>query len=218
MTKRRDKKLVVLRGAMEAARNFSRFNLRRSLPFLQRLASLQRTRFVDHPLEEAANRGVVQRTGVGAFGVIQHIFLAIRLIYRQTHGALQTTDFDGASRSLVEKIEKLAIDGVDAAAPIFDRFRCHHLPSLAGRLTPSRPARFKRPTRSPTASAAASADEDCSTAATIAEPTTAASAIPPSTATCDGSETPNPTAMGKRVCARTRRTSSGRPAGSASRV
>src|ERR1700689_4821118 len=158
MTKRRDKKLGVPRGAMEAATNSSRFNLRRSLPFLQSFPGLQRTRFVDHPLVEAANRGVVQRTGVGAFGVIQHILLAIRLIYRQTHGPLQTADFDGASHSLVENFEKLAIDGVDAAAPIFDRFRCHASPSLARRLTPSRPARFKRPTSSPTASAAASAE------------------------------------------------------------
>ncbi len=57
-----------------------------------------------------------------------------------------------------------------------------------------------------------------STSAISAEPTTAASAIPPSTVTCVGNEMPNPTAIGNAVNFRARRTSAGNSAGSASRV
>src|SRR5205823_2631292 len=51
---------------------------------------------------------------------------------------------------------------------------------------------------------------------TSAEPTTAASAKPPRTETCAGSEIPKPTAIGSRVTARARRRSAGRSSGSAS--
>ena len=64
---------------------------------------------------------------------------------------------------------------------------------------PSRAARFSTRIRSATASAAASGDAAFSISATSADPTTAASAIPPSTVTCVGSEIPKPTAIGSVV-------------------
>src|SRR5487761_939609 len=67
--------------------------------------------------------------------------------------------------------------------------------------------------RSATAAAAALADEAFSISATSAEPTTTASAIPPSTVTCVGNDIPNPTAIGNDVNLRTRRTIAGNSSG-----
>ena len=56
-----------------------------------------------------------------------------------------------------------------------------------------------------------------SISATRADPTTAASAIPPSTDTCSGDEIPKPTASGSFVKRRTRRASAGSSSGSEAR-
>ena len=58
------------------------------------------------------------------------------------------------------------------------------------------PAPFSRRIRRRTRAAASSALAAFSISSTSAEPTTAASAMPPSTATCAGSEIPKPTAIG----------------------
>ena len=86
------------------------------------------------------------------------------------------------------------------------------------RLTPERAADFSSRIRSATATAAASGVAAFSISAISAEPTTAASAIPPNTVTCVGSEMPKPTAIGNDVNFRARRTNAGNSAGSSSRA
>src|SRR5580698_7829023 len=95
--------------------------------------------------------------------------------------------------------------------------RRHYEASLLRRLTPVRAADFSRRMRSATAAAATSGVAAFSISAISAEPTTAASAIPPSTVTCVGSEMPKPTATGSVVNFRARRISAGNCAGSSAR-
>src|SRR5262249_20328106 len=118
-----------------------------------------------------------------------------------------------ALRPLVQQFHQLAVDFVDFAAPIFDG----HGPG-SRRLIPCSPACFSIRTRSATASRAASTLGAFSISCTSAEPTTAASARPPSTETCPGSEIPNPTATGSEVAFLTRRSSAGKSSGSVSFV
>src|SRR5690242_7346857 len=84
------------------------------------------------------------------------------------------------------------------------------------RLTPSLAASFNFFTRAATASAASLAEDAFSIFATSDEPTTTASAIPPKTVTCAGTEIPKPTAMGRAVNLRTRRRLAGNSSGSES--
>src|SRR5271169_6114466 len=132
---------------------------------------------------------------------------------------LLVADFDRAFGALIQQRHEFQINFIYAAAPIIDAHDGFSLPAGIPRwLTPDLPACFKLRIKFATASAAASGVAAFSISATIAEPTTAASAMPPRTETCVGSEMPNPTAIGSRVAFRARRTSAGSSSGKASRV
>src|SRR5580658_329594 len=132
---------------------------------------------------------------------------------------LLVADFERAIRALVQQRHEFQIDFIDAAAPIINAHDGFSLPAGIPRwLTPDLPACFKLRIKFATASAARSGEAAFSISATMAEPTTAASAMPPRIVTWVGSEMPKPTAMGRRVCWRTRRTKAGRSSGSGSRV
>jgi hypothetical protein len=74
--------------------------------------------FVDDALEEAANGGVGERTGIGAFGVFEDFALAVGLVEREVLGSLKFPDFEGAVGALVEEFDEFAVDLIDTAAPI----------------------------------------------------------------------------------------------------
>src|SRR5271154_6691872 len=132
---------------------------------------------------------------------------------------LLVADFDRAFGALIQQRHEFQINFIYAAAPIIDAHDGFSLPAGIPRwLTPDLPACFKLRIKFATASAARSGVAAFSISATMAEPTTAASAMPPRTVTCVGNEIPKPTAMGRRVCWRTRRTKAGRSSGRSSRV
>src|ERR1700674_3117323 len=152
--------------------------------------------FIDDALEEAANRSVGERAGIDALGVFEDFALAIGLIQRETFGLLKFADFEGATGTLVEELDEFAVDFIDLATPVGES---HGATS-----------RRERPW------VAACTDFAFSISETRTEPTTAASARPPSTETWPGREMPKPTAMGSCVTARARRISAGRSSGRAS--
>src|SRR5438132_7808607 len=51
-------------------------------------------RFVNDPLEQAADRGIGQRTEIIALGVLQHFLLAVRLVQRNFRFLLELADFN----------------------------------------------------------------------------------------------------------------------------
>ncbi len=83
--------------------------------------ALGRARFVDDALEEAADRGVGQRAGIGALGVFQDFALAVGLIKRKILRLLELADFQRATGALIEKLDEFAVDFIDAAPPITER-------------------------------------------------------------------------------------------------
>jgi hypothetical protein len=83
--------------------------------------ALGAARFVDDALEEAADRGIGQRSGIGALGVLQDFALAVGLIKRKILRLLEFADFECATGSLVEKLDELAVDVIDAASPITEQ-------------------------------------------------------------------------------------------------
>src|SRR5437762_3289490 len=186
-----------------------------------------RARLVNDALKQTANSGVGQRPGIVAFRVGQHFDFTLRLIQRDVCLLLELADFERAARALVEKLNELLVDFVDAAAPIGEIHGATFPKKLPGpsarRERPWRAACFKTRTFSDRADAAASmalADAPdlvaFSISETSAEPTTAASARPPRTETSPGSEMPKPTATGRCVTPRARRKSAGRSSGKAS--
>ena len=117
-------------------------------------------------------------------------------------------------RALVQQLDQLAVDLVDFATPVFDA----HWPG-SRRLIPVHAGLFQHSHARGHAPPRAASDVAArSISCTSAEPTTAASANPPSTETCPGSEMPKPTAIGSEVTRRTRRTSAGKSSGSDSFV
>src|SRR5260370_18334467 len=154
-------------------------------------------RFVNDALEEAADRRVRQRARIIAFGILQPLVLAVRLIQRNFRRLLELADFKRTLGALVQKLNELLVDFVDAASPVT---QVHGTTSRRER--PWRAASLSDRTRSESATAAASTDFAFSISETSAEPTTAASARPPRTETCPGSEMPKPTAMGSCVTRR----------------
>ena len=187
--------------------------------FFMLRGALQRSRLVNNSLEQPPDRGIGQRPRIRALHIPQNFVLARRLIDRQSLQMFLVADLQRAMRALVQQRHEFQINFIYVAAPIIDAHDGFSLPAGIPRwLTPDLPACFKVRIKFATASAARSGVAAFSISATIAEPTTAASAMPPSTETCVGSEIPNPTAIGKRVCCRTRRTSAGKSSGNASRV
>src|SRR5216683_5191007 len=168
-------------------------------------------RFVNDALEEAADRRVRQRARIIAFGILKHLVLAVRLVQRNFRRLLEPADFKSTLRALVQKLNELLVDFVDAASPVT---QVHGATSRRER--PCRAASLSDRTRSASAVAPPSTDFAFSISETSAEPTTAASAKPPSTETWPGSEMPKPTAMGSCVTLRVRRKSAGRSSGKAS--
>jgi hypothetical protein len=74
--------------------------------------------FVNDAFEQAADGGVGQRAGIGAFGVGKDFVFAFGLIEREVGRLFQLADFEGAAGTLVEKLDELFVDFVDAAAPV----------------------------------------------------------------------------------------------------
>src|SRR3984957_18599122 len=171
-----------------------------------------RARFVDDALEEAADRGIGQRSGIGALGVLQDFALAVGLIKRKILRLLELADFERAAGALVEKLDEFAVDVIDALPPITEQ--AHSATSRRDR--PWRAASFSERMRAASAVAAPSTDFAFSISLTNAEPITAASARPPSTETWPGKEMPKPTAMGSVVMARAPRSRAGSSSGSES--
>src|SRR5215472_1493197 len=174
--------------------------------------------FVDDALEQAADGRVGERAGIVGFGVRQHFVFALGLIKRDMGRLLELANFERALRTLVEQLDELLVDFVDAPPPVG---KVHGATSRRER--PWRAACFRARTLSASAEEAASMALPVapdlvalSISETSAEPTTAASARPPRTETWPGSEIPKPTARGSCVAARARRTSAGRSSGSAS--
>src|SRR6266853_2557927 len=187
----------------------------RSLTFLFHVVlhhrAFHRTRFIQDALEQAPNRRIGKRPGIGAHRCVENVFLTVRLIQRLTRGMLDAPNFDHAVRALVQELHESPVNFIDFAAPVFDAH-----PRGSRRLIPATAAPFNNLTRAASASAAASTVPARSISSTSAEPTTAASANPPSTDTCPGSEMPNPMAMGRSVTRRTRRASAGNSSASCS--
>src|SRR5713101_8230833 len=174
-------------------------------------AALDRARFVNDSLEQPPHRLMRERAGIGGFSAFQHFPFAIGLIEREVFLLLVAADFHGAARPFVQQLDELAVDLINAAAPVVD---FHGAASL--RLRPRRAASLKPRTRLAREAAAASGVAARAISVTRAEPMTAASARPPRIETCPGREMPNPTAIGSEVIFRTRRSSAGRSSGSAS--
>src|SRR2546427_8331451 len=156
-----------------------------------------RARFVNDPLEQPPDCCLGARPAVRALHAFEHFAFALRLIERLMFRLLYVPDFDGAARPLVQQLDELLVDLIDAAAPLIDGHG-----ATSRRLIPCRAASFSARTRSPRAAAAASGDFARSISFTSAEPTTAASASPPRIETCPGSDMPKPTAMGDRKSTR----------------
>src|SRR5271168_562738 len=180
--------------------------------------AFRRARFVDDAFEEPPNRRIRERPLIRALGVLQNFSLSLRLIQRQIRRLLQLPDCQRAFRAFVQQFHKFLVQLVDAAPPIA---QVHGAPSLrctdtSRRESPCRAASFSKRMRILSASAAASTLFAFSISETSAEPTTAASASPPSTETCPASEIPNPTAIGSCVTLRALRKSAGKSSGSAS--
>src|SRR6267142_1747748 len=74
--------------------------------------------FVDDALEETANGGVGERAGIDALGIFQDFALSLGLIERKILGLLEFADFESAAGTLVEQLDKFAIDFIDLAAPV----------------------------------------------------------------------------------------------------
>src|SRR5580700_9852524 len=194
------------------------FRATRSSFFMMRSA-FERARLINNSLEKPPNRGIGQRPRIRALDIPQNFVLPRRLIDRQTLQMFLVADLESAIGALVQQRQEFQINFIYAAAPIIDAHDGFSLPAGIPRwLTPDLPACFKVRIKFPTASAARSGVAAFSISATIAEPTTAASAMPPRRVTCVGCEIPNPTAIGKRVRCRTRRTNAGKSSGRASRV
>src|ERR1700675_3498617 len=154
-------------------------------------------RFVNDALEKAADRGVRKRAAVVARGVGQNLVFTRRLVNRHAGSLFQASHFESALRTLIQKLNDFFVNLIHALPPVGD---VHGVASR--RDNPRRPASFNTLTRSRSAAEAASIDEAFSISETSAEPTTAASARPPSTETWPGSEMPKPTATGNCVTAR----------------
>src|SRR5258708_19285828 len=103
---------------------------------------------------------------------------------------LDAPDYDYAVDALVQELYESPVNFIDFAAPVFDAH-----PRGSRRLIPATAAPFNNLTRAASASAAASTVPARSISSTTAEPTTAASATPPSIDTWPRAEIPKPSPM-----------------------
>src|SRR5580765_2755645 len=86
--------------------------------------------FVNDALEQAANGGIGERSFVIVLGIFDDFLLAIGLIERKIGLLLQSADFQRALRAFVQKLDQLAVDVVDLAAPVSE---AHGRPRRGGR-------------------------------------------------------------------------------------
>src|SRR5215468_1775467 len=121
-----------------------------------------------------------------ARGVRQHFVFTRWLVNRHPGSLFEAPNLERALRTLVEKLNQFFVDLIHALPPVGN---VHIVASR--RESPWRPASFNTLTRSRSAVEAASTEEAFSISATSAEPTTAASARPPSTETWPGRAIPN---------------------------
>jgi hypothetical protein len=107
---------------VESARRRRRIN--RCLAFFFPVAAvhyraLDRSCFIQDPLEQAANRRVRKRPGIRVNHAIEHLFLPIRLVERLAGCRLDPPDFYNAARALVQLLDEPPVDLIDFAAPVF---------------------------------------------------------------------------------------------------
>src|SRR6266852_6093689 len=147
--------------------------------------------FVNDALEQTPDRGVGQWPCIVALSVCEHFVFPVRLVQRYLCLLLELADFEGAVRALVQELDELLVDFIDAAAPVAEvhgatsrRERPWRAASLSGRILAAR------------AEAAASTERVFSISETRA-----------------GSEMPKPTAMGRCVTLRARRKREGSSSG-----
>ena len=74
--------------------------------------------FVNDALEQPANRAVAERPLIVVFGILQDFPFAVRLIEWKMLFLFKLADFQRASGTLVEELDQLAVEFVDAAAEI----------------------------------------------------------------------------------------------------
>src|SRR2546425_4404572 len=75
---------------------------------------------VNDALEEAADGGVGERALIGGLGILQHFLFAFRLIKREVGRLFEPANFEGTTRALVQELDELLVDFVDAAAPVVE--------------------------------------------------------------------------------------------------
>src|SRR5258708_37925059 len=76
------------------------------------------TGFVNDAFEQAANRGIRQRTLIIVLGILDDFLFAIRLIQRQIGLLLEFANFQRTLGAFVEQLDQLVVDFIDAAAEV----------------------------------------------------------------------------------------------------
>src|SRR5229473_3232418 len=74
--------------------------------------------FVNDALEQTPDRGVGQWPCIVALSVCEHFVFPVRLVQRYLCLLLELADFEGAVRALVQELDELLVDFIDAAAPV----------------------------------------------------------------------------------------------------
>src|SRR3974390_338647 len=156
-------------------------------------------RFVNDAFKQTADRCMRERAFIIIFCISKYFRFARRLVDGNSLLLFDVANLQCAMRTLIPQFHKLLVDFIHAAPPV----RNIH-GATSRRDNPLRPASFKTWMRSRKTALAALGDVAFSISETRAEPTTAASACPPSKETCPGSEIPNPTAIGSWVKLRVR--------------
>src|SRR5260221_1023349 len=83
---------------------------------------LQAPRFVDDTLEHPLHRHGIEGPGIVAHHALQDPGLALRRVHGQPQAPLDAADLDRTGGPAVEQAHQLAVDEVDAAAPLVDLF------------------------------------------------------------------------------------------------
>src|SRR5579862_7713974 len=74
--------------------------------------------FVNNAFKQAPDRGVTERPGIRLHNVVQNFRLALRLPRRDFQRLLDVSDFHRASRPLIQQLDQLLVNRVDALAPL----------------------------------------------------------------------------------------------------
>src|SRR6185436_4299943 len=155
------------------------------------LLSLGAASLVDDALEDAHDGFRCERPGKLGGRLPdrrQHLRLAVRLIHRQPHVVFQAPHFNGARHPHVQQPHQLPVDDVNPVPQVLDR------------------QAFSQRTYSSTRVSRSAEAPASAITFTSALPTTAASAQRPTSRTCSGVEMPKPSATGRSLTARMRRT------------